>query len=530
MIGQHHVVGSTTPQSHGYSSRWRDALVGGLVALVLVLASLGTAVGSTTGGSAGTVHVQTVPALAGVQLTVGGIPVTTGVDGRATVQVPTINDVQHRVALASRQVDDRTSVALSHVSPQPHTTAHVSRLSVGLTVTSRVHVSLDPGSSGLSTTDVSELRLHSLAGQVLRVRPGGDPMVRLVSRRALLEHGVLRSQAVTWSVDHVTTRDGAAVTTDSPRFDPLSDSVWRIRLSPVAGTVVVDTVPRTPGVMVTVAGATVTTGRHGRGTAPVSDLNAVSDEVRLITPQAQEARVEMLHVTKRPPQAIGQRRLLIALQVSHPVRFEFVDPDGHTLSPGRVDKVVLNQGGRTRTIRQNELADPIFLPSSLARHVHGVWRTRRLDYSIRAVSMGGANAVFAGRQRFDPRDPTWQVQLSVYDLTLTVHDSLLGRRVGSVVQVTMPDGDKQRLSVGDDKPSVLRSLVRGMYRVDIDAAVIGSKQTVLVSQDSRGDFRVITRLDLVLVAVVAVLFVGGLIFIGRRLTVETRRRAREEVR
>jgi hypothetical protein len=506
-------------------------LVGAVVSLLLVLTSLGTAAGSTAGGAAGTVYVQTVPALAGVQLNVGGASVTTRTDGSARVEVSSINQVQHHVALTSTRVDDRTSVALSRVSPEPHTAPHVSRLSLALTVTSRVRLVIDPGSSGLSAGDVTGVRLHSLAGQVLEVHPGEGGMVTLVSRRAMLQRGVLTAQKVTWSVDRVTTRDGSTVTTDSPRFDPFTSSVWTIQLSPVAGTVVVDTIPRTPGVMVTVAGTTLTTGAHGRGTASVSDLNAVSDHVHLVTPEADGSEVEVLHVTKRPPPAIRHRRLLIALRVSDPVTFEFVDPNGHPLSSARVDEVDLNQGGRTRTISRQELAGPVMLPSSIARQVHGIWQVRRLNYSIQAVSVNGANAVFSGRQRFEPGGKTtWRVNLSVYDLAMTVRDSLLGRRVGSVVQVTFPDGKQRRLYVGDGQPTVLSSLVRGMYQLDVGAAVIGSEQTVLVSRDSSGDFRVITRLDLVLCAVVGLALVGGLVLTGRRLAVRTPRPSRGEAR
>ena len=53
---------------------------------------------------------------------------------------------------------------------------------------------------------------------------------------------------MTWSVDLVSAGPGLAMTTDTPRFDPFGHPTWRLRLATVHGTVLIDTVPRTPQV------------------------------------------------------------------------------------------------------------------------------------------------------------------------------------------------------------------------------------------------------------------------------------------
>ncbi|TWP38664.1 hypothetical protein [Leekyejoonella antrihumi] len=487
------------------------------VATLVLVAPVGMAAVSGP-GAAGTVYVQTVPALAGVRLSVAGIRVTTGSDGSARVKVSSINHIAQRVVLAGTRVDGRTTVALSRVSPQPHAERHTSRLDVGLQISSVVRLAVASGRSGIAAGDVSGLRLHSLSGKVLTVDPRPGATVDLLSRRAVLQAGVLTSQTVTWSVDRVTTRSGAAVTTSSPRFDPFSHSLWTVQLAPVAGTVEVDTVPATPGVMVVVGGHTLTTGANGRGSASTSDLNSVSSGLKLATPQAGESSVELLHVSKLPPHAPRHRRLLLALKVSNPVTFTFVDPRGHVIPLTRVGQVRLDQAGHSLTIDPQELAGPVLLPTSVAKRAHDVWRTDRLDYSIEAVSVSGANAVFSGQHRFDPRtEHLWRVRLSVYDMSITVRDALLGRRTSSTVQLTSPDGRQQRLDVGDSAPTVLSSLVRGTYHLVVGAAVVGADHSVLVSRSSVADLRVITLLDLVIIACVIGLLAAALIVAGRRL-------------
>lgn len=488
------------------------------VALVVLVAPAAVAVGSGP-GAAGTVYVQTVPALAGVRLSIAGVQVTTGRSGSAQVQLSSINQVARRITLANPRVDGRTTVTLSRVSPEPHGAPHTSRLQVGLQVSSVVTLAIDPGSSQIPAGDVSELTLHSLSGTKVTVRPHPGATVDLLSRRAVLKAGVLQAQAVTWSVDHVATRSAAAVTTDSHRFDPFTNSVWRVRLAPVAGTVQVETVPATPGVVMVVEGHTVTTDAHGQGSTDVSDLNTASSGLKLATAQAEESSVELLHVSKLRPPAPRHRRLLLALRVSDPVTFQFVDPRGSVIPMNRVGQVRLDQAGHSLTIDANELTGPVLLPTSVARRAHDVWQTDQLDYSVQAVSVAGANAVFSGRYRFDlSTQRVWRVRLSVYDMSVTVSDALFGQRTSSTLQVTSPDGRQRRLHVGDGSPTLVPELVRGTYHLTVGAAVIGADHSVLVSKSAAADLRVITLLDLIIIGCTVALLAAALVVIGRRLT------------
>jgi hypothetical protein len=493
-------------------------LLAAAAAVALGVAPLSVAAAAS--GSAGVVHLQVNPALPGVRLDVAGVVTTTDGNGRAVVSLGNINNVAHRVRLASHRASARTSVSILRVSPQPHLTPHVSNLTVGLEARSAVRLSIDPGITGVPAADVSQLQLHSLAGQVVTVNPQRHPTVMLLSSRSMLQHNVPRAQEVTWTVDRVVTSDGATVTTDRHRFAPRTAPVWTVRLAPVAGTVHLQTLPPVPGVQVELGRQTLTTERQGRVTAPVADLNAVYRRVRLVSPaaDADSARVSLLHVAHLPPGQIGTRRLLLALRVSRPVRLRFVDEGGGAVPSARVERVRLSQGGRVTVLRSTAGFRQVWLPTEVARNAHGRWRAHQLRYSLRTAEVDGANAVFRGRQHFVAgAATTWRVRLSLFPLAVTVRDALFGHQTSSAVVLRLPDGKDLDYRVGGGSPTVIPALARGLYRVDVEAAVIGKTSSVLVSQSGAADLRVITALDVAAVVTALLLVAVGLVAVGRVL-------------
>jgi hypothetical protein len=76
--------------------------------------------------------------------------------------------------------------------------------------------------------------------------------------------------------------------------------------------------------------------------------------------------------------------------------------------------------------------------------------------------------------------------------------------------------------------AVVASMVRGLYGVKVDAAVVGSRTSVLVSRDDAVDLRVVTLLDAAVIAVTALLLLGSLIFGGVLLARRRGRAARQQ--
>ena len=491
-------------------------LLGQAVLISVIGAGLAAAAPAPSGG---TVSIQTVPALEGVRVALGSHVVRTGADGSASVQVSDLNGIASRVELADTQLDATDTITLAKVQPAPHAAAHESHLTLGLDVTSRVALQIDPGGTGVSPDAVVSLSLHSVTGERIVIDPRQESSVSLSSRRTRLQNGVLTSQVVTWSVDSVSAGRGVAVSAMHPRFDPFGQSTWQLKLHPVRGTLIVDTVPKTAGVSFALDGATITTGEDGRGQGVVTDLNDVVDRVRLDSGSAGPLSVSLVRVAKLPPGAPLRRHVLAVLAVRRPVSLAFKDASGAPVSPARISEVRLQGGGATVTLTGKQIGEPVSLLSGVATQVDRVWQPRRLTYAIVEVHLEGSNAVFAGKQRFNPTtSATWHISVAVFDLKVTVRDVVFGTRISSSVWVTRPNGKGYGVQLGaGGAATALTSLVRGSYDLQAKAAVYGSHTKVLVSRNDSVDLRVVTRLDVIVMALALALVAGSVIVFGRML-------------
>jgi hypothetical protein len=484
--------------------------------VVLVAVSSGYAVPAAA-DSAGTVFLQTVPALAGVPVAVGSEVVTTGGDGSAAIRVSDLNGIAASVHLADDRPDADTLLSVSKVHTAPHVRPHESHISIGLDITSRVRLAVGAGDTGVAPDIVRALRLHSVAGQVMDVDPRTTPVVWLLARRTRLVANVLTTQQVTWSVDRVTA-PGVALTTAKPRFDPYPNRVWDLELQTVHGTVQIVTVPATAGVQFLLDGAIVSTGADGAVNAPVSDLNAVDQRMSLATHAAGAASVSVLRISRLTPLTVHERRVLVSLSVRRQVALRFVDLQGQPVDPERISEVRLDGGGGIIRLDAAEVADPVSLVAKRATQIADVWQSRPVTYSASVVLLDGSNAVFRGKQRFDPNSSdVWPIRLSVFRLTMTAHDVLFGSRVSSRVSVTRPNGTSYTVRLGSGDGTVLTSMVRGLYDMKIHDAVVGAATTVLVSRDDAVDVRVVTPLDAAVIAIVGMLLVVAAVWGGRRL-------------
>jgi hypothetical protein len=467
--------------------------------------------------SNGTVSVQVVPALAGVQLAVGRPVVTTDGGGYAVAYVTDLNNVADTVSLVSDQLGARTRIAISKVKPLPHVTASQRNLKVGLDVTSLVRLRVGPGTTDTPASSVRLLRLHSITGKVFDVDPVRHPVVRLLSRRTRLTNDVLTAQDVTWSVDRVAAGPGNAVTTAGPRFDPLGQVDWNLQLRPVRGIVEIRTVPAVAHVAFALEGTTGTTGPDGRAHVSVSDLNDIPARLRLSTSAAGSMSVSLLQVTRLNPGAPYHRRVLAALEVRRNVDLRFVDPLGASVPASHVQRVDLSGGGPTITLTGAQIRAPVSLPEAIATHAEGQWIVRPITWTVSAVRFDGGDAVFAGKQHYRPNaSKTWNVTLSVFRVRVRVRDALFGSGVATHVWITRADGSGFGARVGAGAPAAFSGLVRGLYDLRVDAAVFGKHTKVLVSRDDLVEVRVVTPLDIAVIVLTALAVGVGAILLGRK--------------
>lgn len=502
-----------TPAHRPRHMRTASLLLVAGVLLGIVDAGYAVAAPSASGG---TVFLQTVPALGGVHVSVASQVVTTGPDGSATLPVSNLNEIASTVALAGDQLDATDSLKLVKVQPGPHVTRE-SHLTLGLDVTSHVRLRIDPADTGVPATTIRSVNLHSITGERVVADPQQSSALDLTSRRTRLENGVLTTQVVTWSVDSVRAASGVAVRAAQPAFDPFGQSTWALKLAPVRGTVVVDTVPKTSGVSFALEGATITTGPDGRGQGVVGDLNAVAGRIQLASATAGTVSVALQRVAKLPSGAPYRRHVLAVLTVRHPVSLTFKDASGAPVPSSRITEVRLQGGGNTIILKGADVAEPVSLVSSVATQVERIWRPRQVTYSVTAVTMDGSDAVFAGRQRFNPNAARWSIALAVFNVKVTVRDVVFGRQITSSAWVTRPDGQRFQVDLGKGGATVLTSLVRGNYDLQALSAVYGSHTKLLVSRNDVVKLRVVTRLDLIVMILALVALAGSVIVLGRIL-------------
>lgn len=484
--------------------------------LVVPLAVLGGVSAQATPTTGGTVFLTTAPAIGGVRLDVDGQIVTTRQDGSATVAVARLSGIAARTSLAGSPLGGRNTVTLARVSTEANSPRHQSHLIVSLNVFSQVSLRLDPGTTGIAATTVHAVRLRSITGQVMTVDPQRTRSVTLLSRQSRLVGGTPQSQVVTWTVDSARAGPGVSVATARTRFDPFTSSVWTLRLQPVRGTVIVDTVPRVAGVVFSLDGATFSTDTHGRATAVVEDLNAVGGRLTLSTPQAGTNTVSIVQVTKQRSSTVFQRQLMVALNVSRPVSLAFRDPSGTPVSPSRITEVQLAGGGTVLTLTGLEVGHPVMLLSMVTRLVGSAWQAQQVRYAVMGVRIDGGEAVFTGQQRFDPNSSAvWPVSVAVFDVSVVAHDALFGSLVGLSTWITRPDGSGFEVVLDGDGPTTVASLVRGNYDIQAKAGPLGSDTKVVVSRNQVVDLRVVTTLDLLVVAGAVVGLAILLVLLGR---------------
>jgi hypothetical protein len=470
--------------------------------------------------TSGTVHLQTVPSMAGVALSVGGEVVRTGPDGAATLSVADLNGVADTVTIPDHYVTATLRVRMTHVVVLPHVEPHVSNLQVGVAVTSLMRIRVWAGRTGIDPTTVRRLRLHSVTGIVRTVNPQRVSQFALLARLPRLVHNRLEVQTVTWSVDSVVADPGVAVGAERVPFDPLSGPEWRLRLRPIAGTVHIRTVPATAQVEFVLDGTSAMTDRNGEAMTSAANLNDVNERLRLASAAAGDRQVSILKVTTAPQAALHERELVVALEVSRPIRLRFVDERGVAVPTHRVSAVQLHSGQRSVTVQGAAVRQPIMLGAAIAERAGTEWRVNRIAFTITSVTVDGGEAVFAGQQRFEPVSAAvWTVRLAVFTITVTARDALFGTRVGSTLLVTRPDGAiLRRVTVGVRTPALLPSIVRGDYDLRVQAALIGGTTPVHISRDDHLDLRVVTRLDAIAVAAFVALLVAAAMYAAARVT------------
>ncbi len=199
--------------------------------------------------------------------------------------------------------------------------------------------------------------------------------------------------------------------------------------------------------------------------------------------------------------------------VSYLVSATLIDRDSEPIDWGRASSMtVLSSVG----LRQTMGSAPVWLHGvRVVRGTEGL-EEKHVRYAVESVVLDGANIVNRGQQRFFPSEnQAWDVQLSLYTAHFKVRDALFGFPLGSAVELRYPDGHTERHKLGANGELTLTSLPRGEYQVKVDGPGMSFTRPVALSRDQDVKLEMISYLDLSLAALLFVVLVVGVLWIGR---------------
>jgi hypothetical protein len=208
-----------------------------------------------------------------------------------------------------------------------------------------------------------------------------------------------------------------------------------------------------------------------------------------------------------------------AFTVECPVRPRFTDQHGRALDPRRISRVTLkSSAGRQVNISATH---PSWLDCAQPAYRDSTLTSNDMRYAAQAVMFAKANIVYAGVERFSPREQATPTFVGYFhNLTITAHDALFGGRIGSYALVRMPNHVVRRVTLGPGHAVTLDHLPQGDYQIDVRAGgAIVSAGSFRLSRTKTVNLTAVSAPDLATVG-------GGLLLAGGGLPLLTTTRRR----
>ncbi len=285
--------------------------------------------------------------------------------------------------------------------------------------------------------------------------------------------------------------------------------------------VVVQTVPATAGIKFKMDERTFVTAENGLASVQIYKVGTYRLEVLIDEYQAPDKQVkfgrwsEESYIPARDVRVPGNEVVQVGLNTFHQVRQTFVDLDGYPVDPSRISGITIKSAqGDVFNFTSPQSA---WIPSSrTARREQGLEETK-LQYSVLSVMIDGSNVVNQAQQRFyaNPND-NWTISLILYTLHIDARDGLFGSPVGKSVNLQYPDGHIKNYPLDKSGSIDIHSLARGIYHVElVGTNGMNSKIPVALSRNQELSVKVITYVDMALVAGITAAFAIGLLLYGR---------------
>jgi hypothetical protein len=313
----------------------------------------------------------------------------------------------------------------------------------------------------------------------------------------------------------------------------------RAPTDPLAGLrpLTIRTVPPMAGVKVVLNGVARSTGRDGtihttltkeQRAALVADRNAhLTMSTRLLVlPNGARARFhgwyeEGYHFSSSDRSSQIETA---AFDVDYLTSFAFVDSHDLPVDARRVSAMQIKSTlGVTIDTRG---APPVWLRGRSVVSAGGTVTAKNVEYRLTSVTVGGANVVTSGEQRFVPATGARvRVALRLFTVEFRARDALFHWTTGSAIDIQLGEGATQHLVLRHGSV-IATDLPAGQYRVKVHAPGFGANETLTISGDQTSDVAVVGPVDIAIGLVVLALMAGALVFAGRRFRRQRQRTGR----
>jgi hypothetical protein len=266
-------------------------------------------------------------------------------------------------------------------------------------------------------------------------------------------------------------------------------------------------------------GRSAVTGRRGRAHLPVP--RSATFVTRSGQRRLRDGALPRMTDTRHRPYEVARLSryyrggAIAALARIFKVKLRFVDRSGAPVDPALVQSVVLKSITGVRYTLSGD--KPLVLPGTRVAPFSGELLSKDLEYSLEKVIVDGTNVVNRAQQRFEPRrDRMITVKLLFFRAKFTSRDAIFGFHIGSNIALRYPSGAVRRYKLGPDGAVVLPALPRGDYRVTVHGPGFSFTRPVSVSRRQVVDLKVISYLDMAVVAAAAGAFVLALLVVRRK--------------
>jgi hypothetical protein len=291
-----------------------------------------------------------------------------------------------------------------------------------------------------------------------------------------------------------------------------------------AATLILQTVPAVTGVAVSLDGATYRTGPGGLVAIPTT---SGPHWIKILHPVSASATSRIRFARWRDGIALTDREITIGpgtntaqagFVVSRPIAFRFTDKDGNPVPLSEVEQVALTNGVGQRFAFPPARPPGMFAAERIVRNTSGL-HTLPIRYSVRTVLMDGSDVVFGGSQSFfvGRNHLPWTVKVLVFPLQVKVRDALFKFPIGDAVRLTLPNGSRRIIRLGPGHEAMMAGLPRGSYELVSIGPGLGLSAPASLSGPQADTLLILSWIDLLVVAVFALLFLVGLPLAGGRI-------------